>query len=97
LKEKLTVLKDRLNDISRRNRSIRMLKVYNKWNFDLSEVGKINKNPQDILDVLIKNNRQVELVKQNVNEEESLLLSGKLTTLYRNLKSIEDETGLYDL
>lgn len=97
MKEKLTVLKDRLNDISRRNRSIRMLKVYNKWNFDLSEVGKINKNPQDILDSLIKNNRNVELVKQNVNEEESLLLSGKLTTLYRNLKSIEDETGLYDL
>src|SRR5690606_5456639 len=64
---------------------------------DLSEVGKLNKNPQDILDALIKNSRNADLVKQNVNEEESLLLSGKLTTLYRNLKSIEDETGLYDL
>ncbi|MEH7226088.1 AAA domain-containing protein [Bacillus sp. JJ1566] len=97
MKEKLTVLKDRLNDISRRNRSIRMLKVYNKWNFDLCEVTKINKNPQDILDAIIKNNSKTELVKQNVRNEESLNLSGKLTTLYRNLKSIEDETGLYDL
>lgn len=74
-----------------------MLKVYNKWNFDLNDVGKINKNPQDILDTIIKNNNKVELVKQNVRDEESLNLSGKLTTLYRNLKAIEDETGLYDL
>ncbi|MEH7380195.1 AAA domain-containing protein [Bacillus sp. JJ1533] len=97
MKEKLTVLKDRLNDISRRNRSIRMLKVYNKWNFDLNEVTKINKNPLDILEAVIRNKRQIELVKQNVRDEESLNLSGKLTTLYRNLKGIEDETGLYDL
>ncbi|MEH7237633.1 AAA domain-containing protein [Bacillus sp. JJ1562] len=97
MKEKLTILKDRLNDISRRNRSIRMLKVYNKWNFDLGEVAKINKNPQDIVDAIIKNNNKIELVKQNVRDDESLNLSARLTTLYRNLKSIEDETGLYDL
>ncbi|MCH1624445.1 AAA domain-containing protein [Ferdinandcohnia quinoae] len=97
MKEKLTVLKDRLNDLSRRNRSICMLKSSNKWNFDLSELVKINKNPQDILAGIIKNNSKVELVTQNVRNDESLNLSGKLTTLYRNLKSIEDETGLYDL
>ncbi len=74
-----------------------MLKVYNKWNFDLSEVGKINLIPQDILNAIIKHNSKVEIVKQNVSDEQSLTLSGKLTALYRNLKAIEDETGLYDL
>ncbi|WP_249870765.1 AAA domain-containing protein [Oceanobacillus saliphilus] len=97
MKEKLTVLKDRLNDLSRRNRSIRMLKSYNKWNFDISELVKLNRIPNDIIDAIIKNNSKIELLKQNINDETSLHLSGKLTTLYRNLKSIEDETGLYDL
>ncbi|WP_156289366.1 AAA domain-containing protein [Oceanobacillus salinisoli] len=97
MKEKITILKDRLNDLSRRNRSIRMLKCYNKWSFDLSDLEKINKNPQAILDGIILNDEKIELLKQNVNNNETLHLSGKLTTLYRNLKAIEDETGLYDL
>ena len=90
-------LKDRLNDLSRRNRSIRMLKKNDKWSFDLNSLKQLDKNPQNILDAIITNKSKVDLLKQNVNNEDSLNLSGKLTSLYRNLKSIEEETGLYDL
>ncbi|MEW9677284.1 DUF4011 domain-containing protein [Lentibacillus sp. L22] len=37
------------------------------------------------------------MLEQDVNNNESLIISAKLTSLFRNLKSIEEETGLYDL
>ncbi|WP_077622444.1 AAA domain-containing protein [Sediminibacillus massiliensis] len=97
MKQKMIFLKDRLNDLSRRNRSIRMLKKYDKWSFDLNAVKQLEKDPQTILENLLVKKTKVTLLKQNVNNKESLNLSGKLTTLFRNLKSIEEETGMYDL
>lgn len=97
MKEKMLYLKDKLNDLSRRNRSIRMLKKYDKWSFDISTITKLDQDPQEILDAIITKKSKIDLVKQSVNNEESLALSGKLTSLYRNLKSIEEETGIYDL
>lgn len=97
VKDKMIYLKDRLNDLSRRNRSIRMLKKYDKWSFDLNSVKQLDQDPQTVLDAIITKKGKVDLLKQNVNNEESLNLSGKLTSLFRNLKSIEEETGLYDL
>ncbi|WP_117170283.1 AAA domain-containing protein [Paraliobacillus sediminis] len=97
MKEKMLYLKDKLNDLSRRNRSIRMLKKYDKWSFDISTITKIDQDPQTILDAIITKKTKIDLVKQSVNNEESLALTGKLTSLYRNLKSIEEETGIYDL
>ncbi|QGH33500.1 hypothetical protein GI584_05475 [Gracilibacillus salitolerans] len=55
MKDKLQVLSDRLNDISRSNRSIRLLKLYNKWTFDLSELTKVEKDPMEILKALTDN------------------------------------------
>ena len=40
MKDKLLHMRDKLNDISKRNRSIRLLKLYNKWSFDLAELDK---------------------------------------------------------
>ncbi|GAB3049257.1 DUF4011 domain-containing protein [Virgibacillus ainsalahensis] len=96
MKEKMVLLRDRLNDLSRRNRSIRMLKLYDKWSFDISEVNRINKEPSNLLHDLIARKAKT-LVKQDVADEEALILSKKLNSLYRNVKSIEEETGLYDL
>ena len=42
MKEKLIRMRDKLNDISRRNRSIRLLKIYNKWSFDLTELDQLS-------------------------------------------------------
>lgn len=97
VKEKMVFLKDRLNDLSRRNRSIRMLKKYDKWSFDLNSIKQLEQDPQTVLNTIITKKSKLDLLKQNVNNEESLNLSGKLTSLYRNLKSIQEETGLYDL
>ncbi|APC47774.1 hypothetical protein BME96_06130 [Virgibacillus halodenitrificans] len=97
MKEKMMYLKDRLNDLSRRNRSIRMLKKYDKWSFDLSMLNQLDKDPQTIIEAIITNKGKADLLKQDVKNENALNLSGKLTSLYRNLKSIEEETGLYDL
>jgi hypothetical protein len=43
LKDKLIHMRDKLNDISRRNRSIRLLKLHIKWSFDLTELDNLSK------------------------------------------------------
>ncbi|GAQ19284.1 helicase [Oceanobacillus picturae] len=96
MKDKLQVLSDRLNDISRSNRSIRLLKLYNKWTFDLSELTRIDKNPMEVLLALTDNKSKL-FAKENPGNQVELSLSRKLTTLFRNIRSIEEETGLYDL
>lgn len=99
MKQKLIQLKDRLNDLSKRNRSIRMLKLYAKWAFDISSIDHLNQkiNAKTILDQVMDQKGNLVLVKQDINNKESLVQSGKLTSLYRNIKGIEEETGLYDL
>lgn len=56
MKKKLVSLRDKLNNISKSNRSIRLLKKYNKWTFDLSELLKMLKNPLEILEKLRSTN-----------------------------------------
>src|SRR5699024_9628727 len=96
MKEKMVLLKDRLNDLSRRNRSIRLLRLYNKWSFDISELSKVNKDAVSLLKDVVAEKANT-LVKQDPKNDEALVLSNKLQTLYRNVNAIEEETGLYDL
>src|SRR5690625_4713125 len=96
MKEKMIIQRDRLNDLSRRNRSIPLLKLYNNWYFDVTEVGKINKGASSVLQDILAQKAKT-LVKQDPKNDEALNLSGKLHSLYRNVSAIEEETGLYDL
>lgn len=96
MKEKMILLRDRLNDLSRRNRSIRLMKIYDKWTFDLSDIKRLGLDPAVFIDSFKKGKSKV-IVKQDATNNEALFLSKKLTSLYRNIKAIEDETGLYDL
>lgn len=96
MKEKMVLLRDRLNDLSRRNRSIRLLRLYNKWSFDISELSKVNKDAVSLLKDVVAEKANT-LVKQDPKNDEALVLSNKLQTLYRNVNAIEEETGLYDL
>ncbi|MDM5317198.1 AAA domain-containing protein [Fictibacillus sp. b24] len=97
MKQKLVKYKDRLNDLSKRNRSIRMLKLYDKWAFDLNNLSNLNLDPTKVINRIVEQKGSITLLKQDVNNEETLLYSAKLNNLYRNLKAIEEETGLYDL
>jgi very-short-patch-repair endonuclease len=96
MKEKMILLRDRLNDLSRRNRSIRMLTISDKWTFDLNDIKQLDLEPAAYIDALMNGKSKV-IVKQDTNDDEALVLSKKLTSLYRNIKAIEEETGLYDL
>ncbi len=92
-------MRDKLNDISKRNRSIRLLKLYNKWSFDLAELQKV-KGPEAaqavVAKVLENHGRDIPLLEPSIENDESLRLSKKLTDLFRNVKAIEDESGVYD-
>ncbi len=92
-------MRDKLNDISKRNRSIRLLKLYNKWSLDVTEIDrKIEAgSSQKIVTKVVQNQKgDVPLFTVNINDDDSLMLSRKVTDLFRNIKAIEDETGVYD-
>ncbi|WP_234410389.1 DUF4011 domain-containing protein [Caldalkalibacillus mannanilyticus] len=98
MKKQLSHLKDRLNDISKRNRSIRLLRLYNKWNLDLYELNCVLTEgiTDGIIDQIIDQKDRISLLTIKGDDADKLALSQRLTTLFRNMKSIEDETGLYD-
>lgn len=99
MKDKLIHMRDKLNDISRRNRSIRLLKLYNKWSFDLTELDKLagDINSASIVEKIIKQSKsEITLLKPTLDNEDSMVLSKKLTDLSRNLKGIEEESGIHD-
>jgi len=98
--QKLDFLKDRLSDLSKRNRSIRLMKLTDKWTIDLFELERVYKEKNRTSSILeeILNNKQNEILlfKRDMNDEKKMVLTHKLTSLHRNLKGIEEETGMYD-
>ncbi|MFJ5714631.1 AAA domain-containing protein [Neobacillus sp. NPDC093127] len=102
MKDKLIHMRDKLNDISRRNRSIRLLKLYNKWSFDLTELDSLSKLSKEkagvsvVEQIMNQSKNEITLLKPTINNEVSMKLSKKLTDLFRNIKGIEDETGIHD-
>lgn len=99
MKDKLIHMRDKLNDISRRNRSIRLLKIYNKWSFDLTELDKLQNEIESktIVEKIIKKTKSdITILKPKLENEVSMLISKKLTDLLRNIKGIEEETGVHD-
>jgi len=93
-------MRDKLNNINKRNRSIRLLKIHQKWSFDLASIDSIEgkENAQSILKkiVLQKTKAKISLLDPSLDDEKSMILSKKLTDLYRQIKAMEDETGVND-
>ena len=99
LKDQLIHMRDKLNDISKRNRSIRLLRLQNKWSFDLVELEKLSNDLQSstIVEQVIKHSKkEITLLQPTLSNESSMIISKKLTDLFRNVKQIEEETGIYD-
>ncbi|MFS0658216.1 AAA domain-containing protein [Niallia alba] len=102
MKDKLIHMRDKLNDISKRNRSIRLLKIYNKWSFDLTELDKLSmlskdKESEKIVEKIISQSKgEITLLKPTLDNEHSMIISKKLTDLSRNMKAIEEESGIHD-
>ena len=102
MRDKLIHMRDKLNDISRRNRSIRLVKIYNKWSFDLTDLDAINKLAKEkqsasiVEQIIHRSKNELIFLKPTLANDTSMVISKKLTDLYRNIKAIEDETGIHD-
>lgn len=93
MKQELVHMRDKLNNISKRNRSIVLKKLYDKWSFDLTRSSV--EITESIVEGLKKNStKSFSLLTKD--EEKDAANTRKLTTLYRNIKGIEDETGVHD-
>lgn len=111
MEQQLVRLKDRLSDLSRRNRSLRLLKLRSKWTFDLTELDEKEKEQKEknttekeepsqaakILANIISGKKKIRLTPPSFPEKKLQKVGLSLTHLYRTMKAIEDETGLYDL
>ncbi|MER2169289.1 MAG: AAA domain-containing protein [Psychrobacillus psychrodurans] len=101
MKAHLIHMRDKLNNINKRNRSIRLLKIYQKWSFDLANldpiVGKVD--AQSVIKKVVqqKTKGKITLLNPSLDDEKSMILSKKLTDLNRQIKAMEDETGVHDL
>ena len=93
-------MRDKLNNINKRNRSIRLLKIYQKWSFDLAYIDSVEgkEEAQSILQKLVqqKAKGKVTLLQPSLDDEKSMNLSKRLTDLYRQIKAMEDESGVHD-
>jgi len=68
VREKLIHMRDKLNDISRRNRSIRLLKMYNKWSFDLTQLDQISPVSDSIVKKIVTQSKQeIPLLKPTID------------------------------
>lgn len=99
MKEQLIRLKDRLNDLSLRNRSIRLVRINQKWGMDLLQLDGIRGEgtAQKILDGVMTRRQKMSLLRVTSDDQLAHALARSLTTLYRNHRQIEEESGLYDL
>jgi very-short-patch-repair endonuclease len=96
---------DKLLQVTQKNRSVLLKKIYNKHNFDLTQLEKIKEGTiGKIISKTIKNIGATLNDKKDDGESQNILLDSienddadsaraKLRTLSRNLMQIEEETG----
>ena len=88
---------ERLNDISRRNRAIRLSRIVKKKCFDMTDLSKISeKKDLKILDNLFFNKKSSHLISLNVKNKEEERILKDLTYLYRDLDFLLKERGFYE-
>lgn len=100
-RKELVRLRDRLLNLSSRNRSIRLNRLDAKWTFDLSYLNPFgNETANELLQHCLKENTPKNILPKSKNSEEAelhLKLSKRLTHLYRSVTDLEREKGLHDL
>ncbi|HEU4964827.1 MAG TPA: AAA domain-containing protein, partial [Bacilli bacterium] len=90
----LTLYRDRLTDLTARNKSLRLMRLTNKNHFDLNSLSAIESGlPEKVVSQLCAQETTIPLFPINNFEEEEMLLSRRLVQLKRELDLIEQETG----
>ncbi|MBU1197304.1 hypothetical protein KJ765_02205 [Candidatus Micrarchaeota archaeon] len=93
----LSTLKDRLTDVSKKNRSLRLLRLNMRLHFDLHNLVEDSEGETPGILEKIRKRKTVRLVKVFSSNEKHLNLSYKLNHLQREADFIEKESGNYDL
>ena len=92
-------LRDRLSDLSMKNRSLRLVRLPKKRAFDLAWLDQVTEGSSlAVLERLISGRRQTTPVLHvGTRDEEAQSLHRGLTYLHREVNLVEDERGVYDL
>ena len=94
-------LRDRLLNLSSRNRSIRLNRLNAKWTFDLSSLNPFgSEHGNNLLQHCLQSNTPCPILpkpKDDKAEELHQKLSANLTHLHRSVTELQREKGLYDL
>ncbi len=100
-KIELRKLRDRLLNLSSRNRSIRLNRLNAKWTFDLSSLNPFGaEHGNNLLQHCLQSNTPYAVLpkpKDDKAEELHQKLSTNLTHLHRSVTELQREKGLYDL
>ncbi|CAH1053952.1 hypothetical protein [Paenibacillus pseudetheri] len=94
MQELISMYRDRLTDLTAKNRSLKLMKIYNKNHFDIHSFSNIE-NGLDIaiLEKVCALEDEISLIPQNSLVEESVLANRRLIQLKREVDLIEQETG----
>lgn len=98
MQEILHQYKIRLTNLSQGNRSLKLNRLSSYRDLDLTEASHLEKlSAEELLERIIRRKKTVLLKKLSARLEKSNLLDQKLNKIYREVGSIEAETGQYDL
>lgn len=99
MKETLNRLKDCLNDLNRRNRSLRLIRTPKQFVFDLMEIEAIRGagTLSSLLQTIQSTQKTIPLLQVRKVTGQTQKVLEKLQTLYRSIHHLEEETGCYEL
>lgn len=99
MKEMLSIYRDRLINLSTKNRTLLLKKLYRKVAFDLKNLEKVNGSnfSHRLLELLSKRyNGKIKILSTPKSEDEHIAYQA-LKSIYREVSNIQKEKGSYDL
>lgn len=92
----LELYRDRLTDLTKRNTSLRLLKLANKNHADVFSLAteESKDKPIRVAEEVMMQKSQIVLISAVGQSNDDLVVNRKLTTLKREIELIEQETGL---
>jgi very-short-patch-repair endonuclease len=97
LKKKLEFYQDKLLQIERRNRSIMLRRVYDKWSFDLAKlIIRGTSIAEKVVERAILKKNAICLIPDSDDTDLAEKDRNRFRSLYRNITQLELETGLQE-
>lgn len=94
MKDLLIKYRDRLTDLTAKNKSLRLMRLTNKNHFDLYSLDSVGEGKtKKVMEEILSFKTTIPLVQCNSFDEEGIILNRKLTQLKREIDLIEQETG----